>query len=745
MSGEMSGSKGSSSGGINLDISNVEDPTEIANAIEVYYKNDNMVKTQLSKNWERNQLFVDGRQWLVYSGNQNNGGTWNTLQTSKENEYIPRPVTNLIFDCYQTLKGYLLKSKPRITVQPNSSTNRDKDAAKLANLVAEANNERLHDEENDEYAASCLLMYGTVFKKSYWDNSYVTQVEVPQMIQVPQTDPMTGQVTGMTEVEARDENGDVIKQKLPLGDVNTDVVEPFRIALDPLCNDLHKARWIMEYAIQPLDWIREQYGKQAEGYTGRVDEVKAESQLSNSMRRFFQLKTSSGVKGGFVQTDAGLGSESMIENTAVVKEYYERPSQKHPNGRMCVVANNIPLYIGESLSTGNELGEWHPYSECRWEIVPGRFWGKSALDDACEIQKQINSIDAIITLTRKTMAIPQKLIPLGIGVEPGKMTGRPGNETFYRADGSGAKPEIMPASSVHESVFKERDIKVSDLKSVTGAIDILKGDRPPGVTAASALSMLYEVGTGKLFPVLNRWKRFKESDQKKQLRLIAQNYKEPRKEFIQMLHMKNKELSEEAISNFIGTDLYDNCNVIIEAGSNVPKLQAAQQALLMEVAQTGALALDQPANRIEFLQRLGIVGFDADVGPDSKRAAWENDLMDNLQYTPDSKPVVLMTDNHNIHEAVHADRTKQPSFMSLPLEIQQAYFMHIEEHKNQQAQAEQMQMMQAAMMGQPAAPAAGPSPNQSQGPLHPSGKGIPTKVSENIHADALVPGKIPGR
>lgn len=732
---------GAASGGMNLDLTNVEDPTEIAAAIEVFYKNDTMVKSQLSWNWERNQLMVDGRQWIVYSGNKETGGTWQPLKVTKDNEYIPRPVTNYMFDIYQTLKGYLLKSKPRITVRPNSQTNKDKDAAKLATLVAEANVERLHEEENDEYAASCLLMYGTVFKKDFWDNSYVSQVEVPQTVQVPVTDPMTGQVTGMAEQEARDENGDVIKQKLPLGDINTDVVEPYRIALDPLASDLHKARWVMEYSIQPLNWIKETYGKQADGYTGRADEVKAETQLNNSLRRFHQLKTSSGIRGGFVQTDAGLGAEAVLENMAVVKEYYERPSLQHPNGRLCVVANNIPLYIGDSLSEGNEQGDWHPYSECRWEIMPGRFWGKAPLDDAAEIQKNLNSIDAIITLTRKTMAIPQKLIPLGIGVEPGKMTGRPGNETFYRADGTGAKPEIVPATGVHESVFQEREMKLNDLKQITGAIDILKGDRPPGVTAASALSMLYEVGTGKLFPVLNRWKRFKESSQKKQLKLVAKNYKEPRPEFIRALKMKNSDLSEEVISNFIGTDLYDNCNVIIEAGSNVPKLQAAEQALLMEVAQTGALALEQPANRLEFLQRLGIVGFDSDVGPDTKRAEWENDLLDNLQYSPDNKPVVLITDNHAIHHEVHANRTKQPSFMSLPIEIQQAYFMHMQEHDMYEQQNQQMQMMQAAVMGQPPAPPAAPQSGNAPQPTKASGNGVSSKMREALFSDALVPGQ----
>lgn len=733
------GAKGSS-GGLNLDLTEIDDVQEAANAIELFYKNDSVVKSQLSYSWERNQLFLDGRQWIVYEGNRETGGKWNTLQVSKDNEYIPRPVTNYIFDAYQTLKGYLLKQKPRITVRPNSSSHKDKSAAKIATLVSETNYERLKEDQNYEYAASCLVLYATVFKKSYWDNSFLNQVKIPVMTTIPTFDPMTGAPTGEQEVQAVDENGEPMVEVLPLGDVNTDVVEPYRIALDPLANDLHKARWIMEYAIQPLDWIKKVYGKTENGFTGRVDEIKTETALNSSMRRFFQLKTSSGVKGGTITADSGLGSENYIENTAVVKEYYEKPSEKHPKGRLIVVANGIPLYAGDSPCEGPDMGDWHPYSECRWEPVPGRFWGKGPLDDGVETQKIINSIDATVILTRKTMAVPQKLIPKGQGIEPGEWTGRPGHEQFYRPDGSGAKPETIPGQGVHESVFAERERRLEDFKQITGAIDILKGDRPPGVTAASALSMLYEVGTGKLFPILNRWKQFIESDQKKQLRLIAHKYKEVRPDFIRMLKMRNTELSEDDINNFIGEDLYDNCNVMIEAGSNIPKLQAAEQAMLLEVANTGALALDVPENRTEFLTRLGISGFDNDIGPDKKRAEWENGLLDNIQHTPDQRPMVFVCDKHPIHIDCHERRMKEPSFMALPIEVQQAYIQHVEEHKDMQMQQEQMEAMNA-MMGMGPPPQAEPGPNQPQGNLHESGNGLGAKMKEALFSDALVPGQ----
>jgi hypothetical protein len=745
----------------NLDVTRVEneDWDALARKVEDYYKSDSAQKAELAKQWERNHLMLDGKQWLVYSGTGESGGTWQQLKVSKANEYIPRPTTNYIFDIYQTLKSYLIKNKPRSSVHPNTQTHKDKQAAKIGTLVIEANYERLKEQYNYEYAAAVLLANGTVFKKDWFDTSSLMMAKVPRMQQVPVTDPMTGMPTGeMKETPAIDpETGDQLFDSIPLGDVNTRVVEPYRMSLDPLATDLHTARWVMEASIQPLDWVIETYDKDPmmnPGYTGLAKTLQEEKNLPSAMQRYYSLKNSSGVKQGTGLTADGSsgGTEAMPENTVVVKELYCEPTAKHPKGRLIVVASGVTLFAGDSPCEGPELGDWHPYSECRWEILPGRFWGKGPIDDGVEIQKAINSIDAVITLTRKTMAIPQKLIPLGSGISPGQWTGRPGQEIFYRPDPSGQGPSVSQPTGVSEQVFMERAQRLEDLKSVTGAIDILKGDRPPGVTAASALNLLYEVGTGKLFPILDRWKCFVESSQKKQLKATSKGYKEPRPDFIKLLRMKNNELSEEAISHFIGSDLYDNFNVIVEAGSNIPKLQAAKQAALQEAAQTGALNLQLPANRIEFLRQMGITGFDNDIGRDTKRAEWENDVLDNIMANPMKMPVVLAVDNHAVHKEVLADRMKRPDYIDLPREVQMAYEKHYAEHDQYEAMAMQAQMIQmmsmGAMPGAPQGGKAGPAPqgpaqqqpNQAQG----SG-GVTKQVSNSLKQDALVPAPIGGK
>jgi hypothetical protein len=716
----------------NLDLTNVENENyvEQAKRIEDFYKADSSLKASLAYHWERNHMMLDGKQWLVYDGDKGRGGLWKSLQVTRSNEYIPRPVTNYLFDIYQTLKSYLIQNKPRSTITPNTQDYKDKQAAKLGNIVCETNWERLKEEKNYESAAACGVTYGTVFKKDYWDSSTIMTAKVPRVAEQPVIEPNTGAVVGYEEKEVIDpETGDVMIDEIPLGDVNTCVVEPYRLAVDPLATDLHVARWVMEYSLQSMDWVTETYGKEEEGYTGQLELVKPEKSLSTEMQRFHALKTSSGT-----QTPGNLnvssGGDEMTENTVVLKEYYERPCPKYPKGRLIVVANNITLYAGDSPYSGPELGDWHPYSEFRWEIVPGRFWGKSPLDAVVEIQKQINSIDAAIILTRKTMAIPQKLVPTNSGIKRGEWTGRPGQEIHYRPGGT--PPSTIPPSGVDPQVWQEREQKLEDMKNISGAIDILKGDRPPGVTAASALEMLFEVGTGKLRPVLDRWKVFVEGSQKKQLRLVAQKYKEPRPEFIRMLAAKNKELPAETINSFLGTDLNDNCNVKIEAGSNIPKLQSAEKALLLQLAQIGTLNLEDPVNKLEFNKRMGVVGFDNEAGPDSRRAEWENDIMNDAARTPDRRPVMLNDDQHAIHVDVHTSRMKEPSFLDAPQEVQDAYMAHVEEHKQAENQLKLMEAQEASLTGQPPQPK-----DDGKRPPQGAGKGISSDMQQAIAAPDL--------
>src|SRR5690606_25286933 len=171
--------------------------------------------------------------------------------------------------------------------------------------------------------------------------------------------------------------------------------------------------------------------------------------------------------------------------------------------------------------------------------------------------------------------------------------------------------------------------------------------------------------------------------------------------------------------------------------SNLPKLQSAEKALLIQLAQTGTLNLESPQNKLEFNRRLGVVGFDNEVGPDVKRAEWENDLMDNAHRSPDNQPVLLFDENHEVHLDVHLRRMKEPDFVSLPEEVQQAYQRHVEAHNQALEQKKMMLMLEAQTAGGGAVMESGPQINtKSQGP------GLPKELEKQV-VGADIPKRMP--
>ena len=142
---------------------------------------------------------------------------------------------------------------------------------------------------------------------------------------------------------------------------------------------------------------------------------------------------------------------------------------------------------------------------------------------------------------------------------------------------------------------------------------------------------------------------------------------------------------------------------------------------------------------MEYNRQMGIAGFDNDVGPDVKRAEWENDLMDNVKLSPDNRPIRLEVDEDTVHMEIHARRMKEPSFLEAPQEVQMAFNEHYQEHMNAKSQKDQALAMEAMANGQPAQPSAGGNnPQQLAG----RGKGAPLSARNALMQDMKIPGQV---
>ena len=712
------------------DIKNQDkDIDEVATKIETYYKQDVADKLLRAYTWDEAIRFYDGDHHIEYNVSTN---SFQQVSITRNNDFIPRPTTNYILPVVRTIVSQLTKQKPEAIVRPNSKDPRDIASAKLADLVLDVKNEELREDEKNQEKAYWGTITGTVFKKIFWDESGTKTIKLPQygMVTENVTDEMGQPVQQMNELkqpimdvmgqpayQTRQVEKQIGEKEYPIGDVNSAVIPPFNIAFHLSARSPLDFEWIMEYSIQKLDWIKRTYNKdKGQGYTGKAEEVTEEKDLSVVMQLEYRLRTLTGRRsGGHYAT--GSAGYIDIKNSAILKEYYQKPNSEYPNGRMCIVANGKTLYDGDNPYYVEGVDDsWNPYVEWRFEIVPGRAWGKGLVEELIPTNRRINAIDSLIILNRRTMAIGQWLLPDGCGVPNGYINGRPGLNIPYRPVGAnGAKPEKVQGIPLPQQVYQERDQAILDIKRIGMTQDVLEGTNPMGVKTAYQLRQLQENAVASLSATFQRWEKSFEREETKKLLLISKKYKEPRENFGKKLKALNKDITDIDIEMFMGEDLRDNVNVRIEPGSSIPRSKAAEDALLSEMVQSKVLdVINNPVNKREFMDKLGIKGFDYQSSPDVKRAQWENSIIEagdmknmivqqpqQIPQTPQIDPTtgqpmidgmgqpimtgggmtlpqtVLELDDHETHIIIHSARMKDPNITE---EIRQKYLQHIEEH-----------------------------------------------------------------
>jgi hypothetical protein len=138
---------------------------------------------------------------------------------------------------------------------------------------------------------------------------------------------------------------------------------------------------------------------------------------------------------------------------------------------------------------GNPL---FPFMHAQYEHMGGRLYGRSALSPLIQKQDQLNQLDSLIQLIIQRMANPVWVVPESAGIE--HFTGEPGLILKWNplASGGQGKPERVAGMEVPSTLYQLRDQIIKDIEDLSGAFDIIKGQKPAGIEAFSALQLLVE-------------------------------------------------------------------------------------------------------------------------------------------------------------------------------------------------------------------------------------------------------------
>jgi hypothetical protein len=608
----------------------------------------------------KNARVVTERQWYLnlamYFGKQNivplNSNTPGSVTSTRF--YIPpapywrsRPVINRIRPTIRTELSQLTGNRPNASIVPASAEDRDMYAAMAGEQIWDNFYTDKKLKSTFRKAMWWTLICGTGFVKTYWD---YTAGPVEQMM---------------------NEAGEIAN--VPAGDVLYKHETPFHVFCpDLLEEDIEGQPFLIHAQIKSPDFIKMKFNQALDGKP--INSYTSDSQtiLEDS---FLNL----------------VGAQALDrQHSVMVLEVWIKPGAipMFPEGAFLTM-------VGDQIVQGFQ--GW-PYRHgkfpfAKFDHIPsGKFYSTSVIEDLIPLQKEFNRTRGQIIEAKNRTAKPQLVAPRG-SVDASKITTEPGQVIEYTPGFD--PPQPLPLSPLPSYVPQELDRILGDWNDISGQHEVTHGQMPPGVTAATAISFLQERDESKLSPTFDSLEEGIEKIAQLSLSYVNQFWTTER-----MVRVTGPEGSFDSLA-LKGSDLDNNLDIRVEAGSALPVSKAAKQALIMDMMKMGFI---DPRKGLEVMDMGGINKIYEQIQVDQRQAQRENLRMskvdqqmleeynmqnaEKLMQDPNAfdgllPPILIPVntwDNHRLHIEYHNNYRKGQAFEVLPEEVKALFEAHVNQH-----------------------------------------------------------------
>jgi hypothetical protein len=593
------------------------------------------------------------RQWYLnmamYYGRQNVilqnvSGAGTRLIVPPAPPWRVRMVINKIRPIVRRELAKLTSQKPSASVIPASSDDADLFAANAAEQIWESQYQIKDVKRDVQDAVWWALVCGTGYLKTFWDQS---QTYSP--------------------------NPDVTYQ----GDICYAAETPFHV----LVPDLRQIRiegqpYIIHSSTRSVEWLRNTYPKALDG-----SEIRPNTKSANDILNDAYLNL--------------LGTTHEFDSV-LVHEMHIKPGghKDFPEGGIITV-------------TGDQVVQYMPifpyqhgeFCFAKIDHIPsGKYYATSVIEDLIPIQREYNRTRSQVIEAKNRMAKPQMSAQMG-SVDVSKITTEPGQFILYKPGFN--PPQPIPLQGLPSYVLQEIQQLNADFDDLSGQHETSRGNVPAGVTAATAISYLQEQDDSMLSAEVDSIESAMEKVAKQTLSLVGQYWDIPR-----IVKVTGIDGSWDA-AMLKGSDLNNNYDIRMEAGSALPTSKAAKQALITDWMKLGFIT---PEEGMQVLEIGGIVKLYERIKIDENQARRENLKMQNVadeliqqmlmpptdpmtgevipQVDPMSgkpllpEPVIPVNtwDNHAIHIDIHNRYRKSQAFESLDPMKQLLFEIHVQKH-----------------------------------------------------------------
>ena len=557
---------------------------EVLNDLFADFYNRQEERRKLEKQWELDLEFLAGNQYCEISPRG---------EVEEEEKYYywqNRGAFNHIAPIIDSRVAKLTKMKPIMSVKAAGAEESDVKNAKLATALVNSSYQRLSlgdvISKTTGWSESC----GTGFYFIGWN---------------PDAGKLLGEVDGKKVFE---------------GDVVVESVSPFEIYPDSLCYE----------NIESCESI-----------------IRARAMKTADVERLYGI-TVAGEDVKVFGVDKAATGKSIVHDSVLVLEKYERPTADFPDGRLIVACEKTILYMGElPYVNGVEGRRGFPFVKQNSIDKAGCFFGMSMVERLIPVQKAYNAVknrkqEFLNRLTMGVVAVEDGSVDTDELAEEGLS---PGKIIVYRQGAT--PPALMGTGTMPTDLNREEDRLLNEFILLSGVSEFSRSTDVAAGTSGVALQLLIEQEDARLNAVTENVRSAIRETAKQMIRLFKQFATSTR------LLRTAGEQGKVELYYFNSSDLGSD-DVVFDTESELSYTPAQKKSAVYELIDAGLLTDDtgklSERTKAKLLEILGFGSIDNTLDIESLHI----NKADEENLSGFRKPIgVDEYDDHELHIAEH--------------------------------------------------------------------------------------------
>lgn len=541
-------------------------------------------RRKLEKQWELDLEFLAGNQYCEISPRG---------EVEEEEKYYywqNRGAFNHIAPIIDSRVAKLTKMKPIMSVKAAGAEESDVKNAKLATALVNSSYQRLSlgdvISKTTGWSESC----GTGFYFIGWN---------------PDAGKLLGEVDGKKVFE---------------GDVVVESVSPFEIYPDSLCYE----------NIESCESV-----------------IRARAMKTADVERLYGI-TVAGEDVKVFGVDKAATGKSIVHDSVLVLEKYERPTADFPDGRLIVACEKTILYMGElPYVNGVEGRRGFPFVKQNSIDKAGCFFGMSMVERLIPVQKAYNAVknrkqEFLNRLTMGVVAVEDGSVDTDELAEEGLS---PGKIIVYRQGAN--PPALMGTGTMPTDLNREEDRLLNEFILLSGVSEFSRSTDVAAGTSGVALQLLIEQEDARLNAVTENVRSAIRETAKQMIRLFKQFATSTR------LLRTAGEQGKVELYYFNSSDLGSD-DVVFDTENELSYTPAQKKSAVYELIDAGLLTDDtgklSERTKAKLLEILGFGSIDNTLDIESLHI----NKADEENLSGFKKPIgVDEYDDHELHIAEH--------------------------------------------------------------------------------------------